>query len=675
VALAPQALLDAAAELSSSEGVDAAVAGKLKRAHRQLAARWAAGLAATDPGAVDAAVLDEAFAWLLDAMKVSAEERPAFETAFAGTREWIARRPFGHSAALFHDLENEKKGSGELQMLALDSRSCQGCGICAAVCDDEAIQLVALTDRQPAELQATWDAWEQLPDTSGKLIARASEDSRIGPLAAVLLSRHCLLSLAGADGAEPGSGERIAVRQVSAVVEYQMQRRRLAQVQRLEELIDQLRERISQSFSQAIAVEDLDSLNRALDAAPGTRAPLGPVMERLEELGQRTDLDVTTVRRLVGTAQKLEETIESITRGLSGAGRARYGIVLSDPDATGWAATFPRNPFGAPVVVDRTGATAELAIGLAHGFLTKSVREARLARRAELLLEAPSDLPAKERELEQLTWSDLTTEEKRSCPPILVFADPRFTELDELLTSDLPIKTVLLDSRDLSNHGADALLPTIARGSAFAACSSPAFPDQLFGSVTGALDFGGPALLQIHAPSPARDGFATDATIERARLAVDSRVNPLVAFLPSEGGGLGRGLNLDGNTAVDEAWNLDEQGRPRTPATWAAGESRFPEGVDLDDAATERARNWATLQELAGIVAPVDSQLEQRIRAELEATHQTAMDALRDEYENKLRDEAQRQSVTQASKLKERLMQLAGYRKAAAPPKKDEDES
>ena len=99
------------------------MAGKLTRAHRQLAARWAGTLAGSEPGAVESAGLDDAFTWLIDTMKVTEEERPAFGQAFAGTREWIARLPFGHSAALFHDLENEKKGSGELQMLAAPSVS------------------------------------------------------------------------------------------------------------------------------------------------------------------------------------------------------------------------------------------------------------------------------------------------------------------------------------------------------------------------------------------------------------------------------------------------------------------------------------------------------------------------------------------------------------------------
>jgi len=88
----------------------------------------------------------------------------------------------------------------------------------------------------------------------------------------------------------------------------------------------------------------------------------------------------------------------------------------------------------------------------------------------------------------------------------------------------------------------------------------------------------------------------------------------------------------------------------------------------------ERARNWATLQELAGVAAPFAGKVEERIRSELEATHKAELDALRERYEGRLREEEERQSRTQAAKLKDRLMQLAGYRKGAVGSPKNEDE-
>jgi len=661
VAISPQALLDAAAERSAAPDPDPA-AGRLKRAHRQLAARWAGALTRSAPGAVPASSLDESFSWLVDTMKVADEERPAFKRAFEATRDWIVQLPFGTTPALFHDPEKAQQGSGALLLLAIDSRACQSCGICAAVCPDEAIRMEADVAAHLPATRSAWAGWEALPDTSGKSIARAADDRRIGRLGAVLLSRHCLASLVGGDGAEPGSGERVAVRQVSAVIEYQMQRLRLSQVERLQELSTALRERIGRSLSQAISVDDLRTLDDALDATSAPRAPLGQVVARMEELGERTDVDVPAVRGLVRTAQELEGTTERIAHGLSGAGRARYGVVVSGVRSGSWMATYPRNPFSVPVALDRTGSGAGLALGLADGFLAECVREALLVRRAELLLDAPSDLPARQRELAGLGWLDLTSEERRLCPPILLFAGSEFDGgVADVLSSELPIKLILLDPANLGASRPDLLLPALANADAFVASTSIAHPEHLFDSVSAALDFGGPAMIRVHAPSPSRDGFAPAETIGRARLAVDCRVNPLLRFDPPEDGGIGRGIDLVGNPAVNATWTHDEQGERLTPAVWAAGETRFAEDPEQAGSVLERARHWATLQELAGISVPFAAKLEARLEQTLQATHQAELDALRAEYEGKLLETEQRQTRSQAVRLRDRLMQLAGY--------------
>jgi pyruvate-ferredoxin/flavodoxin oxidoreductase len=660
VAIGPQALLDAAADRFGAIDPEPA-AGRLRRAHRQLAARWASELSQASPGALPATRLDDAYAGLIDTMKVTEEDRPGFDRAFAPVREWIDALPFGTTDALFHDAERDQKGSGELLLLAVDSRACQACGICAAVCPDDAIRLDSDVAAGMTVQRAAWEAWECLPDTSGKLIARAADDSRVGRLAAVLLSRHCLFSLAGGEGAEPGSGERIAVRQATAVVEYRMQRRRLSQVERLKELAGALRERIGLSLSQAVSVDDLRTLDDALDAAAAARTPIGQVVARMEELGERTDLDVPVVRGLVRTAQELEAATEQILCGLSGAGRARYGIVVSGVERGSWMTTFPRNPFGVPVAVDRDGTGADLALGLAHGFLAECVRDARLVRTAELLLEAPDDLPARKRELAALSWGDLTPDERNVCPPILLVAEAGFGGIAKLLSSELPIKLLLLDPANLESRTVDPLVPELAGARSYVASTSIAHPEHLFDSVMDALDFGGPALIRVHTPSPTRHGFSTESTVERARLAVDCRVRPLLRFAPPESGGIGRGLNLDLNPDVNEPWSHDDAGTELTPTTWAAGETRYANDPDQAHAVRERARSWTTLQELAGVAAPFAAKVEARVEADLRATHQAELASVRADYEGRLEEADKNQARAQAARLRDRLMQLAGY--------------
>ena len=109
------------------------------------------------------------------------------------------------------------------------------------------------------------------------------------------------------------------------------------------------------------------------------------------------------------------------------------------------------------------------------------VTEARVVRQAELALEAPADLPAKERELGRLDWSSLSREERVLCPPIVVLAGSEaLPGISRLLTSDLPVKVIMLDDCDLLASGGDPLLLSLAHRSAYVLSTSVAHPDHLF---------------------------------------------------------------------------------------------------------------------------------------------------------------------------------------------------
>ena len=568
-------------------------------------------------------------------------------------------------------------------------------------------------------MRQTWRAWEELPDSSGKSIARASRHPRVGPLPAVLMSRHCLFSVAGGDGAEPGSGERLATRQTAAVVEYEMQRRLVEEAATLEQLAGKMREAIRASVSAALPMEHLEHLDQALGSAARDGSDLGGLLSKLGELGERSDLDLARVQRMARTARAIEEARWQIVEGMQGTGRARYGLVVAGASAADWAARFPRNPFGVPLTVDLAGNGADLAIGLLRGLLAERVAEARLIRGAELLLEGPADLPARERALEASTWRDLTSEELSLCPPILVLggtdglAGEELAGLSRLLSCGLPVKVVLLDGCELPVRGADPVLLALAHRDAFVLSGSVAHPDHLFEGVTAALRFSGPALVSIHAPRPGLHRFAEDATVERARLAVSARVHPLLRYDPQAQGAFGTRLSLEGNPEPERPWAAGEEGPMLTPAHWAAGEGRFegrfadpgeagvtpiekylefssdargstiptvpgPNGRSLAvgetlfSAVEERAAHWRTLQELSGLVTPFTATVRRQADEELRASHEAEVAALREEYEGKLEEQRKSQAAVQAARIRDRLMQLAGHGAVRARDEKGE---
>jgi len=305
-----------------------------------------------------------------------------------------------------------------------------------------------------------------------------------------------------------------------------------------------------------------------------------------------------------------------------------------------------------------------------------------------MVLEAPADLVARERALEGLGFGDLTVEERQALPPLLVVgAADGFGEslagLWRLLGAGVPVKVLLLDDAVPGTAG-DVVLRALAQRNAFVVSASIAHGEHLFREIGAALAFDGPALVRIHAPSPRRHGCATDEAPCRARLAVDARVRPLVRYDPAAEGAFGKRLSLEGNPQPAEAWTSDPEGTVWTPERWAAGETRFQTVCELPpdrrDSQTplvhgpnggglagggifsdECAGVWATLQELAGVKTPFTAEVRAEIEASLRDAHRAEIDALRSEYEQRSERERTEQQATTVARLRERLLQLAGY--------------
>ncbi|MBX3127963.1 MAG: 4Fe-4S binding protein [Polyangiaceae bacterium] len=683
--LRTEQLLDAGADIAaeSAPGERSALAAKLRRAHKQLAARIDATLAKQKQPALTEAVLTESFGWLVDQMKIGAEDRPELARLFASTLQPILRLPVAVTESLFHAPHARAKGSGELLALSVNPAACQGCGGCSAVCAEGAVSVVGRDEATVGAAASGWSVWERLPDPSGQSIARAASNDAIGALPAILSSRHTLLAITGGGGHEPGSGARLGARLVAAIAEYTEQRKLVQRAAGLAELAERLHEAVRRTLAGSIPSEDLDALARALSDVPDQPANVGVLVSRLDALGARSTVDAERASRLVEMAGYVKGLREALVTGSSGMGRARFGLVVASSSLSTWAAEFPRNPFAQPVVVDLSSGALDLAMGLAEALLDGHAMEIRELRRAELLLAASSNLTLEERALERLTALDLTAEERGTCPPLLVLAGAEILSaealpgLERVLASRLPVKVIVLDGRERLGAAPEPLLPIVMRRRAFVLSSTVAHHQHLFDGAQAALAFPGPALLHLYAPSPARHGFDTAATIERARLAAECRVHPLLRHDPAAPGGLEQRLSLDGNLAPSEPWAKGDQGGELTPESFALGEERFASYVStaegggrpevLRDLVAERAQTWQTLQELARVGAPSSEQAHATASSEVEATHQAQLGALRAEYEAKLTTLRLEQLDEATTRLGARLLAIAGYTAGRKP--------
>ncbi len=651
-ASSPAALIDAGIRATGAEAV------------RQVAGKLASRIIASNrkseaPPATFGAMLDEALAWLNEKAPLPEDRKQAIQEGVAAIMARFGALPLAITKPFFHDAEAKKKDSAELLSIVVNADACQSCGICIRACEPGALQLQAVDDALLDETRALWDAWSATPDTTGDSLERAADHDEIGPAAAMLLSRHCQFAMAGNDTGEPGSGEKTAMRLALAATEYHQQ----PVVQRfandLAEAGEQLVAMVRDTLSGTLPVEDLDAISEQLASLSSPRVDLSTLAERIRGSDADLSVDTASLLRLIELSKDIAAAHRKLTKGDHGLGRARYGLAITGESTTAWAARFPANPFQVPVAVDSNGDAAQLAAGLVEGHLDETAEVVRLLRLARLEIEKPDGLGWKRDALAQLRWQDLDDDELDLCPPLLLvgsddmLAGRGFAQLVWLLNSGLPVKVLLLSALDLRPMSIGLL--ALAQRSAYVAQSSIADADHLHGCLSDALSFRGPALIQVYAPSPSRDGFAPDLTIDLARDAVAARVLPVFRYDPRRDGVFGARISLDGNPKPGE---LDA-------AAWARTQARF---ASLDDAALERAtdycmQTWQTLQELAGEVTPFTEKVEAEIRAEVAAEHQAALEAQQKAAAAELAEARDKTRAEIAGKLRSRLLELATRRR------------
>ncbi len=609
MALGVARLLQGALDLAAGEGHEVEslrpVLGKLAgRVSKQLRET-------TDSPEVLGPVLREAFRWYLGKAKLPVERAQALSEAFEPLAQPLDTLPIAGTEPFFVEPERSRSGSGELISLAFNPDACKGCGLCEAVCDEGAVLVEPQTPELVAQARSDWRRWEQLPDCAGETIARVRQHAQVGSVAAMLLSRSCLLGLAGGDSAEAGSGEKVAVRLLLAAAEYRLQPELQRHLERIEGLHGRLIGEIHRLMAQALPTGDPAALARGLRGMQRPEIDLAELVAGVEDRGEKGRVDVSRLRRLADLAGRLQDLRWRLQRGPDGLGRARIALAIEPGPVAAWAGAFPDNPFHVPVVVAGSGEGIHLARGLFEGQLRAVLADLRLVREAQVALERPGEYAREVERLAQLSWRDLADDERRLVPPVVVVGNEasltgrNLSTLAMVLDLDVPLKVLVLADLDLGlSGGAPGADPDeagcgwsgalgevglLALGSRRAVVhqGSLAYPEQLFEGLSAALSHLGPALVRVHSPSPSRHGIPVDGGLRQAALAVQSRAFPLFRFDPTEDGVFGSCLHLDGNPSRDEPWARDEQGRVITAADWALTEERFAEhlselGPDAD---------------------------------------------------------------------------------------------
>ena len=728
VAATPAALIDKAISHTGAEAVRQ-VSGKL--ASRIIVDCKARDKAAEKTAPAFGEMLDESFSWLEEKMPLPDDRKQAIREGLAAIGAEFGALPVAVTEPFFHKAEAQKKDSAELLSLVINPDACKACGICIENCEPEALRAHEQDAASLDTAHALWPVWANTADTAAETIERAASDPDIGAMTAILLSRYCQFALAGGDAAEAGSGEKMAVRMVLAATEFHQQPLVQRFARTLSETGEFVTSLVTDTLSGTLAVEDLDAVTEQLKRTTSPRVDLQTLAKGAGKASADHSIDTSYLLRLIELQNQITSAHHRLVEGEHGLGRARYGLVVAGGSMAEWAGAFPNNPFQAPVLIDMSGDAAQLSAGLIEGHLEETTELVRLLRLARLEIDKPDGLEWKREALAKLSWKDLSDEEYELCPPLLLVGSDEMLagrglgQLIWLLNSGLPVKVLVLNTLDFglasdpaariaqaptNNPRASLALLALAQRNAFVAQTSVADPVHLGDSMQKALDYAGPALIQVYAPSPTRHGFASEHTLAQAELAVSSRVMPLFRYDPTIDGVFGSRISLQGNPHIDETLVPEPNGeRPLTAADWAIGQQRFRtnfealsaeaaapvalhEWLQLDarnrvrktpyvavgtgdeerrysmaPALLERVEQsiegWRTLQELAGIVTPFTERLGQEIRAEVAAEHQAELDAQSEASETRIREIQEKTEVEIASKIRSRLLQLASRKR------------
>jgi pyruvate/2-oxoacid:ferredoxin oxidoreductase beta subunit len=218
--------------------------------------------------------------------------------------------------------------------------------------------------------------------------------------------------------------------------------------------------------------------------------------------------------------------------------------------------------------------------------------------------------------------------------------DIGFQSLSRILASGANIKFFVLDTQVYSNTGGQASTSSytgqntkmsvhgktiggkqerrkeiaqiaMMHPRTFVAQTTCAHVNHFYRAVLDALEFDGPALVCCYTTCQPEHGVADNMATDQARLAVDTRAFPLLAYDPRKGDTIKSRLSLQGNPAINDDWWVNPKtGEQVDFIDFARSEGRFSKHFDRDGKPSEtllvakqdRVENWRVLQELAGVL-------------------------------------------------------------------------
>lgn len=447
------------------------------------------------------------------------------------------------SDLLYNQREKTDKGSGELFHLSVDQMACSGCGICAANCPEDALTLQSKNDETTRMMARQYAIWENLPDTPGHTIERYIEDEHHSSLAAILASRNFNMHMHGAGNTDDFSPEKTMVHIVNSVAESARQTIQNKLIEKVDKLKGQLSGNIHELLEDALPKSNFENLRKAIDEQKDAKKPIDEVISSLGSHEQLKLIETGTLKRKLALDDALSQLLNLLKSGPTGTGRSRQTLII---DSTlHWASTFPFNFFSDPVLIAPSNQIGSAIAGTISGLARHALDNARLIRRAELESKNQYEPDIHDRQIADLSWEQLTHEEKAVLPLAWVFvAEDSFDsfmlhDMESIIAIRYPVKVVVLSSARIesglayTHHKALSILTSGLHINVCAA--SLASHNNLFNKVVSAATFEGVSCLFLLAPEIQAHNAHLPKESRRDAFAVNTRAFFEFQFTPVSG--------------------------------------------------------------------------------------------------------------------------------------------
>jgi len=500
---------------------------------------------------------------------------------FGKLAEALAVYPVARTRPFFDAMEKANPGSGGLFAVNVDPWKCTGCLECVDVCGPNALVAREQDAALLEDLQARFEFLSKTPNTPARFTDSAIKPD--GEIKRLLLDRANYYATTGGHGACRGCGEVTAIRLVMAANRAITDKRKRDHIRDLESLIGRL------GVKQA-TLSDKEGARR----------------ERIGNL-----------------IVALEKRLYLYESGPTGNGPAGAVIANSTGCSSVYASTFPFNCYNDPWVNSLFQDAQPLAKGIFEGISAQTAGDVKALRLARLELDDAYEPEKHDPVLRHLSWNQFTKDELGLMPTVMTIGgdgatyDIGFGALSRILVTDTPLKVMVLNTGVYSNTGGQASSASFLGQDSDLARIGTAYPGKHehrkeFGLLASfhpnvfvvststalqghflknALEYlsytDSPAVMDVYTPCQPEHGIADDASNRHARLAVESRMNPVFVHDPRRGSTLHDWFVLDGNPDPDKTWTttsleyVDDDGKIHllemalTPAHFALGENRF----------------------------------------------------------------------------------------------------